>query len=154
MTLDATDLALVRALSESGRATFAQLAAETGLSTSATQARVRRLEAEGVITGYRALLDPESVGQPLAAFIEITPLDPAQPDDAPRRIEHLPEISACYSVAGDASYLLMARVASPRDLEDLLQRIRSAASVRTRTTVVLQTFFERATPPRQKMHQS
>lgn len=147
MTLDATDLALVRALSDHGRATFAQLAGETGLSTSATQARVRRLEAEGVITGYRAVVDPEAVGQPLAAFIEITPLDPAQPDDAPRRLEHLPEISACYSVAGDASYLLMARVASPRALEDLLQRIRSAASVRTRSTVVLQTFFERANAP-------
>ncbi len=145
MNLDATDHALLRALSASGRATFAQLAEETGLSTSATQARVRRLEAEGVITGYRAVIDPEEAGVPIAAFVEITPLDPAQPDDAPRRLEGVSEITACHSIAGDASYMLTVRVATPRALEELLGRIRSTAGVRTRTTVALQTFFER--PP-------
>jgi len=122
--------------------TLADLSTAVGLSVSAVQARLKRLESRGVVTGYRALVDPESVGRPLAAFIEITPLDPAQPDNAPELLEHLDAIEACHSIAGDASYMLFARVASPRALEDLVREIRLAASVRTRTTVVLQTFYE------------
>ncbi|OZB86139.1 MAG: AsnC family transcriptional regulator, partial [Microbacterium sp. 14-71-5] len=87
-------------------------------------------------------IDAEAVGKPLAAFIEITPLDPAQPDNAPELLEHLDAIEACHSIAGDASYMLFARVASPRHLEQLVRDIRLAANVSTRTTVVLQTFYE------------
>ncbi len=106
------------------------------------QARLKRLERHGVITGYRAVVDAEQVGRPLAAFIEITPLDPAQPDNAPELLEHLDAIEACHSIAGDAAYMLFVRVATPRALEDLVRDIRVAANVRTRTTVVLQTFYE------------
>jgi hypothetical protein len=88
-----------------------------GLSVSAVQTRLRRLETRGVITGYRALVEPAAVGKPLAAFVEITPLDPRQPDNAPELLEHLAEIEACHSIAGDASYILFVRVASPRHLE-------------------------------------
>ncbi|EIC07994.1 MAG: AsnC family transcriptional regulator [Microbacterium sp. 69-7] len=122
--------------------TLADLSAAVGLSVSAVQARLKRLESREVITGYRALVDADAAGRPLAAFIEITPLDPAQPDNAPELLEHLDAIEACHSIAGDASYMLFARVASPRALEDLVRDIRLAASVRTRTTVVLQTFYE------------
>jgi Lrp/AsnC family leucine-responsive transcriptional regulator len=87
-------------------------------------------------------VDPEAVGKPLAAFVEITPLDPAQPDNAPELLQHLAEIEACHSIAGDAAYMLFVRVATPRHLEALIRDIRSAASVNTRTTVVLQTFYE------------
>ena len=139
---DDIDLGIARAVSQDGRATLSDLSAAVGLSVSAVQARLRRLEARGVITGYRALVDPEAVGKPLAAFVEITPLDPAQPDNAPELLEHLAEIEACHSIAGDASYILLVRVASPRGLESLLRDIRSAASVNTHTTVVLQTFYE------------
>ncbi len=122
--------------------TLADLSAAVGLSVSAVQARLKRLESREVITGYRALVDADAAGRPLAAFIEITPLDPAQPDNAPELLEHLDAIEACHSIAGDASYMLFARVASPRALEELVRDIRLAASVRTRTTVVLQTFYE------------
>ncbi len=139
---DAVDQIIVTEVSRDGRATLADLSAAVGLSVSAVQARLKRLETRGVITGYRATVDPEAVGRPLAAFIEITPLDPAQPDNAPELLEHLVAIEACHSIAGDASYMLFARVASPRALEDLVRDIRLAANVRTRTTVVLQTFYE------------
>ena len=78
----------------------------------------------------------------LSAFVAITPLDPSQPDDAPARLEHIEEIEACHSVAGEESYILLVRVESARALEDLLQRIRTAANVRTRSTIILQTFYE------------
>lgn len=140
--LDATDLAIVGAISQDARATLSQLSDTVGLSVSAVQARLRRLETRGVIAGYRPILDAEAVGKALSAFIEITPLRSDQPDDAPELLEHLPEIEACHSIAGEASYMLFVRVASPRELERLIRDIRQAASVSTRTTVVLQTFYE------------
>ncbi|MDR6866676.1 Lrp/AsnC family leucine-responsive transcriptional regulator [Microbacterium resistens] len=139
---DAVDRAIIAEISRDARATLAQLSTSVGLSVSAVQSRLRRLESRGVIVGYRPILDPTAVGKSLAAFIEITPLDPAQPDNAPELLEHLTAIEACHSIAGDASYMLFARVASPRDLEQLVRDIRLAASVSTRTTVVLQTFYE------------
>ncbi len=139
--LDDTDRILVRELVADGRATLAQLAAAAGLSVSAVQARVRRLESRGVVTGYSARLNPEALGNMLSAFVAITPLDPSQPDDAPARLQHIPEIESCHSVAGEESYVLLVRVSSARALEDLLQRIRTAANVRTRSTIILQTFY-------------
>lgn len=139
---DAVDRQILTAISQDARATLAQLSEAVGLSSSAVQARLRRLESRGVIAGYRPILDAEALGKPLSAFIEITPLDPAQPDDAPALLEHLVEIEACHSIAGDASYMLFVRVASPRELERLVGDVRRAANVRTRTTVVLQTFYE------------
>lgn len=140
-TLDDVDRILVRELVADGRATLAELAASARLSVSAVQSRVRRLEARGVIAGYSARVDPEAVGHLLSAFVAITPLDPSQPDDAPARLEHIEEIESCHSVAGEESYILLVRVESARALEDLLQRIRTTANVRTRSTIILNTFY-------------
>ena len=140
--LDEIDRILVRELVADGRATLAHLATTAGLSVSAVQSRVRRLEARGVVSGYTARVNPEAVGQMLSAFVAITPLDPSQPDDAPSRLNHIDEIESCHSVAGEESYVLLVRVASARALEDLLQRIRTTANVRTRSTIILQTFYE------------
>jgi Lrp/AsnC family leucine-responsive transcriptional regulator len=137
------DRAIVAALIEDGRLSYTDLAEKVGLSVSAVHQRVRRLEQRGVIQGYGARVDPQSLGLPLTAFIAIRPLDPAAPDDAP---EHLREIESCYSVAGDDFYLLKVRVASPVELERLLQQVRSAANVTTRTTVVLSTPYEGRAP--------
>jgi Lrp/AsnC family leucine-responsive transcriptional regulator len=141
-TLDDIDRILVRSLVADGRATWSELAVRAGLSVSAVQSRVRRLESRGVVTGYSARIDPESVGHLLSAFVAITPLDPSQPDDAPARLQDIEAIESCHSVAGEESYILLVRVESPRALEDLLQRIRTAANVRTRSTIILQTFYD------------
>jgi Lrp/AsnC family leucine-responsive transcriptional regulator len=140
--LDDVDRILVRELVADGRATLSELAASAGLSVSAVQSRVRRLESRGVVAGYSARVSPEAVGHLLSAFVAITPLDPAQPDDAPARLQHIEAIESCHSVAGEESYVLLVRVESPRALEDLLQRIRTAANVRTRSTIILQTFYD------------
>ncbi|OBG26804.1 AsnC family transcriptional regulator [Mycobacterium alsense] len=140
-SLDDIDRILVRALVADGRATLAELAADAGLSVSAVQSRVRRLESRGVVAGYSARINPEAVGHLLSAFVAITPLDPSQPDDAPARLEHIGEIEACHSVAGEESYVLLVRVKSARALEDLLLRIRTTANVQTRSTIILNTFY-------------
>jgi Lrp/AsnC family leucine-responsive transcriptional regulator len=145
---DAIDLQIATTLINDGRTTLKGLGEITGLSVSAVQSRVRRLEADGVIRGYTALVDAEAIGLPLAALIAITPLDPGQPDDAPEKLAGLPEIEACHSVAGEDAYVLFVRVASPTALEALIREIRMRANVSTRTTVVLQTFFERPATPR------
>jgi Lrp/AsnC family transcriptional regulator, leucine-responsive regulatory protein len=141
------DRKIVSLLARNGRMSFTELARRTGLSVSAAQQRVRRLEERGVIRGYSAVISAEEIGLPLTAFVSIKAFDPAAPDDAPERLAHLTAIEACHSVAGDASYILKVRVGSPRDLEDLLQEIRAAANVSTHTTIVLSTPFENR-PPR------
>jgi Lrp/AsnC family leucine-responsive transcriptional regulator len=140
------DRAIVRLLGEDGRRSFTDLSRETGLSVSAVHQRVRRLEQRGVIRGYRAIADPVELGLPVTAFISIKPIDPSAPDDAPDKLAHLPQIEACHSVAGDENYILKVRVSTPAALETLLQEIRAAAGVSTRTSVVLSTPFEDRPP--------
>jgi len=144
---DSTDRLITTLLISDGRRTLKSVAEATGLSVSAVQARVRRLEADGVIRGYSASVDPEAVGLPLAALIAINPLDPNHEYDIPDRLEGLLEIESCHSVAGEASFMLFVRVASPGALETLIREIRRRANVSTQTTVVLQTFFERQATP-------
>jgi Lrp/AsnC family leucine-responsive transcriptional regulator len=140
--MEELDRRLVSLLLSDGRMSYTDLGKATGLSTSAVHQRVRRLEQRGVITGFRAVVAPAQVGLPLTALVSVTPFDPSAPDDVPDRLVHLPEIEDCHSVAGDESYVLKVRVGTPADLEDLLARIRSAANVATRTTVVLSTPWE------------
>lgn len=144
--LEQIDQAIARVLASDGRCSFTDLAERVGLSVSAVHQRVRRLEQRGVIRGYVAQLNAEVIGLPLTAFISLTPIDPAAPDDYPQRLEDIREIESCYSVAGNESYILLVRVASPAALEDLLRRIREAAKVSTRTTVVLSTPYESRSP--------
>ncbi len=140
--LDAVDRQILQLLVADGRRSYTDLAKDTGLSTSAVHQRVRRLEQRGAIQGYGAQVDPEAAGAPLTAFVSIKPVDPAAPDDAPSKLAHLEVIEACHSVAGDESYILKVRVAGPAQLEEVLQEIRAAAQVSTRTTVVLSTPWE------------
>jgi Lrp/AsnC family transcriptional regulator, leucine-responsive regulatory protein len=144
--LEDLDRQIVTLLSTDGRMSYTDLGRETGLSVSAVHQRVRRLEQRGALRGYRAVIDPDLAELPLTAFVSIKPIDPAAPDDAPERLAHLTAIEACHSVAGDESYILKVRVASPAALETLLQQIRAAASVSTRTTVVLSTPYEGRPP--------
>ncbi|MDA0638707.1 Lrp/AsnC family transcriptional regulator [Nonomuraea sp. CA-218870] len=144
--MEEIDRRIVALLASDGRMSFTDLARETGLSVSAVHQRVRRLEKRGVVRGYAAIVDHDAIGLPLTAFISIKPIDPAAPDDAPERLAHLSAIEACHSVAGDESYILKVRVASPVALEELLQQIRAAANVSTRTTVVLSTPYEHRAP--------
>lgn len=145
--VDDLDRAIVRALATDGRMSYTDLGKLTGLSTSAVHHRVRRLEERGVLLGYRAVVDPGLLGLPLTAFISLTPLDQAAPDDVPDRLRELEEVEAIHAVAGEANYMIKVRVDTPSTLENLLTRIRQKADVSTRTTVVLSTPYEDR-PPR------
>ncbi len=144
--MEELDRRIVKLLAGDGRMSFTDLGKGTGLSTSAVHQRVKRLEQRGVILGYAVAVNYDEVGLPLTAFISIRPIDPSQPDDSPEQLADVAEIEACYSVAGDESYILKVRVATPADLENLLARIRAKANVSTRTTIVLSTPYERRPP--------
>lgn len=140
--LDRRDLDILAALQEDARATYADVAARVGLSPSAVHDRVRKLEQAGVIRGYRAIVDPEAIGLYVTALIAAIPLDPRQPDDLPDRVRGFPEVQDCYSVAGEANYILKVRTRTTGDLEDLIRRLRERAGVQTRTTIALSVPFE------------
>jgi Lrp/AsnC family leucine-responsive transcriptional regulator len=140
--LDGRDLDILAALREDGRATYADVGTRVGLSASAVHERVRKLELAGVISGYRAVVDPEAIGFMVTALIAATPLDPRQPDDLPDRLADFPEVEDCYSVAGEANYILKVRTRTTSSLEELIRRLRDKGGVATRTTVVLSTPFE------------
>ena len=108
--MEKLDQAILSLLARDGRMSYTDIGKETGLSTSAAQQRVRRLEQRGVIKGYRAVLDPEQLNLMITAFVAIKPFDPSQPDDAPQRLEPIDEVISCYSVAGEPSYLLKVQV--------------------------------------------
>ena len=140
--VESTDRRILELLAADGRMSYTDLGKATGLSTSAVHQRVKRLEQRGLITGYGASVDHAQMGLPLTAFISIRPIDPSQPDDSPERLSDIAEIESCWSVAGEESYILKVRVPTPLALEDLLARVRAAANVATRTTIVLSTPYE------------
>jgi Lrp/AsnC family transcriptional regulator, leucine-responsive regulatory protein len=140
--LDARDLDIIAALQDDARATYADVGQRVGLSASAVHDRVRKLEQAGVIRGYRAVIDPEALGLFVTALIAATPFDAGQADDLPERVSDFPEVEACYSIAGEANYILKVRTRTTGELEDLIRRLREKAGVATRTTIALSIPFE------------
>ncbi|MCW2780759.1 MAG: Lrp/AsnC family transcriptional regulator [Marmoricola sp.] len=140
--MEKIDRQILRLLADDGRMSYTDLGKATGLSTSAVHQRVKRLEQRGLIAGYGASIDYAQTGRPLTAFISITPFDASEPDDYPERLSSIKEIESCWSVAGEESYILKIRVATPADLEALLAQIRTVAKAATRTTIVLSTSYE------------
>lgn len=109
--LDDIDLAILDALSADGRMTVTELAGRVGLTKTPCLARVRRLEASGVIRGYTALLDPVRLGRDHVAFVQVTLRDTralalARFNEA---VLVVPEIEQCHMIAGGFDYLLKVR---------------------------------------------
>jgi Lrp/AsnC family leucine-responsive transcriptional regulator len=107
--LDVTDWRIIEELQTDARLSFAELGRRVGLSSPAVQERVHKLEDAGVITGYRALIDPRKVGYPIMAIIRFgAAIDEQRLRD---KLEHLPYVLDSYSVLGSDAYI--ARVAVP-----------------------------------------
>jgi Lrp/AsnC family leucine-responsive transcriptional regulator len=141
--VDAVDRKIIDALRLDGRATYAELGRQVGLSASAVHERVGKLEAAGVILGYHAVVDPNAVGLGVTALVGIHPTDTADEDDVAAELGRLAEVESCYAVAGDDAFVVKVRVPTVDELEHTLGRLRRIAGVsRTRTTVVLSTRFE------------
>lgn len=146
--MDAIDLRLVELLRENARVSFAELARKVGLSAPAVHERVGKLESSGVIRGYRADVAPEPIGLGVTALIGIIEESTANPDDVIAALRELPEIEACYFLAGPESFQLMARVGTIAELEQLVMRLsRTPGIAATRTTIALSTKWENRPQP-------
>ena len=106
--MDATDLKLLAALQRRADMTAQELGEHLNLSPSQAARRRARLEAQGVIAGYRALLDPARLGLDVQAFVEVQ-MTAHNADNAAsflRLVDTLPQVVACWTLTGDADYLL------------------------------------------------
>jgi Lrp/AsnC family leucine-responsive transcriptional regulator len=144
--VDEIDLKIVRLLHSNGRISHEQLAREVHLSRPAVHERVKRLEEEGVLQGYRALVNWGEVGLPITAFIWVRTVG-VKSREPGKAIMGLTGDAAlveeCHRVAGEWCLLVKARAASPLALESLLDDIRDLPGVDvTMTTIVLSTLTE------------
>jgi len=147
--MDALDKKIINALMDNGRMTWAELAVLLGLSSPAAADRVRRLEEQGVIKGYTALIDAESTGYGLTALIAVSLERPAQRKAFLELVLSTDEIQECHHTAGDDDYMLKIRCRGTRDLERIIsEELKSLPGiVRTRTTIILGTMKETPNVP-------
>lgn len=138
-TLDRFDQAIVRVMATDGRISVTELANRIGLSKSPTQTRLRRLEEEGVITGYRALLDPVRMGLAHVAFVEVRLSDTREAALRAfnRAVLQVPEIEQCHMIAGGFDYLLKVRTADIVSYRQVLaERVSALPHVASTSTYV------------------
>jgi len=107
-TLDATDIRILRALQQNARLTTKELAAKVNLSTTPVFERVKRLEKEGYIKGYIAVLDAEKLGRGFTVFcsVKLKQMNRAVAQDFISVIKDIPQVSECYNISGEYDYLL------------------------------------------------
>lgn len=123
--LDSIDLKILDLLQLEGRLTMTELGERVGLSTSPCAQRVKRLERDGVITGYHAKLAPLAVGKALLVFVEITLSEKSEAIFKKVRdeLEHTPEVLECHLVSGSFDYLVKARLGGMSEYRQLLGRM-------------------------------
>jgi Lrp/AsnC family transcriptional regulator, leucine-responsive regulatory protein len=130
MTVDPTDWRILAELQSDGRASFAELARAVAMSPSAVAERVRRLEETGVITGYRAVVDPERVGLQVMAMVRLRyPTGNYRPFHA--LLDSSPEIIEAHHVTGEDCFVLKVLTRSMRHLEEVTGRISGLGAVTT-----------------------
>lgn len=139
--LDEIDQQIVTLLQANARASHAEIGRAVGLTASSVYERVRKLEERGVITGYRAIVDPIAIGKPILAFIRVRQMTDVAPFEAAVRDE--PGVLECYDVTGDDCHIVKVRAKDTTELYSILTRLRAAATgVNTVTSIVLNTVKE------------
>lgn len=119
------------------------------MSAPAVRERIQRLEAAGVITGYRVVIDPASVGLPLTAFVRIRPVPGALPKIA-KLAAGTPEVTECYRITGEDCFLLKLHAPALDQLEEVLDRF--VALGNTTTSIVVSTTMPARQPPLPRPH--
>jgi DNA-binding Lrp family transcriptional regulator len=142
--MDETDRTIVALLRQDARRSYQDIGRHVHLSAPAVKRRVDRMEQDGVILGYTAIVSPPVFGWHAEAFVDLYCDGKMPADSIKEAIEDEPRIVAAHTVAGEASALLHVMAQDTKDLEQVLERIRSTQGVtRTVTEVVLSTLFQR-----------
>ncbi len=150
-SLDRFDLGILAALRENARATNVEIAEQVGLSEAPCSRRIKRLEAEGVIKGYSARFDPESVGIGFVAYVTLVLdyLTASTAEEFAERMREIPEIVSCYIVSGGYDAILhVAAADSTAYSEIVFDRLRRIPGVKdVRSSFVMKTIKESAGLP-------
>jgi len=141
---DATDRRIIDELATDGRVSFAELGRRVNLSAPSVAERVQRLERRGVITGYRAEVDPRALGYPLTAIVRVKPA-PGQLARIPELAAEIPEVGECHRVTGEDCFFLKVHLRSIEELGELLDRF--LAHGETTTSLVNASPIPRRDPP-------
>lgn len=145
--LDRLDKSILSALARNGRLSMAELAATVGLSKTPVQARVKRLEKDGFIRGYAAVIDRERMGEGHVAFVQVKLSDTrsAALDAFNRAVQGVPEIEQCHMMAASFDYLLKVRTRDIAAYRRVLgERISALPHVaQTSTFVAMETVKDR-----------
>jgi Lrp/AsnC family transcriptional regulator, leucine-responsive regulatory protein len=155
--LDPIDTAIVGALSLDGRATYQELGRRIGLSATATADRVRRLQSAGIITGYRAIVDPDRLGRTVEAMIDVRLVNGADRSQFAGVLRRQPAVVEATHVTGHYDYVLRVFCTGTTELDNLLGVLKQDAGVvESQTRLLLHRIsgldplgasFEAAAPP-------
>ncbi len=143
LELDDIDLRILGLLQEDCRTSLVRIGEQVGLSAPAVLERIKKLEAAGIVTGYRAILDARRLGLDITAFIGVLITHPSRIGDFERQVAALSDVLECHHVTGEHTLLLKVKTANTSSLERLISQIRSLDGVRTETMIVLSTHTER-----------
>jgi Lrp/AsnC family transcriptional regulator, leucine-responsive regulatory protein len=134
--LDETSWAILQALQENARISYAELGKQVGLTAPAVAERVRKLEEAGIISGYHAAIDMPALGLPISVVIQLRNSH-GRSKELVALVRDMPEVTTCYNLTGNDCFMLVASVASINHLERLLEILNNYGQ--TTTSVVLST---------------
>ena len=142
--MDQTDHTILSCLQENARCTNAEIARCVDMAPSAVLERIRKLERNGILTGYEAHLDPEAIGLGMLAFLFVRAAGGPSDSGTAEKLAEIPEVLEVHHIAGEDCFLLKVRTDSPRGLRRILtEKIGGLGTVvSTRTTIVLETVKE------------
>ena len=136
--IDETDFRIINMLVQNGRASFASLGQEVGLSPHGAADRVRRLERAGIITGFTASVALESIGRALDAFIDVRLMPKTTPEAFERYVSALPAVQELAFVTGRFDYHVRVACRNADDLDETVRAIRrEGGAAQTETRIVL-----------------
>jgi Lrp/AsnC family leucine-responsive transcriptional regulator len=138
------DRKIIGELTANGRISFAELGRRVNLSSPAVADRVQRLERDGVITGYRAELDPRALGYPLTAIVRVKPA-PGHLARIPELASEIPQVGECHRITGEDCFYLTVHLRSIDELSELLDRF--LAHGETTTSLINASPVPRRDPP-------
>ncbi len=146
--IDANDIEILKILQQNARTSNAEIARRLSMAPSAILERIRKLETRGVIAGYEARIDPAALDLGLLAFVSVRSDSIAGETDLAGRLAALPGVQEVHHIAGEDCFLVKVRTADAKSLGRLLREgIGGPGSVRTRTTIVLETIHESSRLP-------
>lgn len=147
--MDEIDGKILRHIQDFGGSSYAEIGAVVGLSVSAVNERLKKLEKQGVIAGWTARVDPQAAGNTVLAFVYVLIERPEHEAAFHTMVRFEPAIQECHHVASDWSYLLKVRTPSLLALEELVaRRIKALPGIpRSQTVIVLSTAKETAAVP-------